>query len=272
MKTWLDIEDRFRALTEPLRFMRLDIQWGGSTGESWSIAGVGQSHEVVQFQALSAIAGDALIAAFKDISGKPDWLKDPQPNRRWFRALKDWGGAFRYRTYFHELDDAGNITNTAHLGGIENICEVSANVCLFLHSAVPIPSENQLEPQSVTSIHFSDSQVGLVNTGELRDVQSVNVEVNQTIQSAVNPLAAGIDEVIGCVDSAEGLKEKVTVIQQLQELRTQITLDDKERVNSGALTAIVTAVDSSLGAAHDCAQVWRRWRPLLMHELSIDSG
>jgi hypothetical protein len=98
METWLDIEQRFRTLAEPLRFLRLDVQWGGSTGEGWHLAGMGRTSVVAEFEALSAIAGDALVKAFAGSPQKPDWLSDPESDRRWFRALKEQSRAIEKLT------------------------------------------------------------------------------------------------------------------------------------------------------------------------------
>jgi hypothetical protein len=44
MKSWLELEERFREIKEPLIYLRLDIQ-SGPAGEHWCITGMPHSHE-----------------------------------------------------------------------------------------------------------------------------------------------------------------------------------------------------------------------------------
>ncbi len=248
--------------------MRLDVQWGGSTGEGWRIAGVGQTHVVAQFHALSAIAGDALVRAFIGVPQKPDWLSDSESARRWFRALKELGGAFQYRQMFHELDENGNKASTVHTGGIDNIVEVAANLCLTLHRSLPLCSEsNNVEGQTrVTNINFNNSQVGFLNSGQIQNVESIAVNVSQLQDSGSNNIAEAIKQLTQAVTASQELQDtdKTIVLEQLEELSKQAVLAPEQRAKSGVLKAIAMGIPTTLAAAGSCAEAWSRWGPVIL--------
>ncbi|MFD2270511.1 hypothetical protein ACFS07_03585 [Undibacterium arcticum] len=59
MKSWLDLEMRFRSLAPNLRHCRLDVQWGAA-GEYWRIAGTGSTPTTQEYELLSVVAGKFL--------------------------------------------------------------------------------------------------------------------------------------------------------------------------------------------------------------------
>jgi len=60
MKTWLDLEVRFREISPALKRVRIDSQTGAA-GEYWNIFKFDTSNEVIsQFECLSYLAGQKL--------------------------------------------------------------------------------------------------------------------------------------------------------------------------------------------------------------------
>jgi hypothetical protein len=241
MKTWLDIEQRFRTLAEPLRFLRLDVQWGGSTGEGWHLAGMGRTSVVAEFEALSAIAGDALVKAFTGSPQKPDWLSDPESDRCWFRALKEQSGAFEFGHVVWEADEDGKKTGTIYGGSINNVVEVSANLCLTMHRKFPLrPEPDNHEVQSnVTNIFLSNSQVGLLNSGQIQHVKSITANIRHLQGSGSSNIAEAIEKLTQAVTESRKLQdqEKTIVLEQLEELSKQAVLAPDQRLKPGVLKA-----------------------------------
>jgi hypothetical protein len=268
MKTWLDFEHRFRTLAEPLRFLRLDVYWGGSTGEGWHLAAIDRTAAIVEFEALSAIAGDALVKAFTDSAQNPDWLSDPKSDRRWYRALKELSGAFAFGHIVGEADEDGKKTGTIYSGSINNIVEVSANFCLTMHRKFPIRPESDHHgvQSSVTNIFLNNSQVGLLHSGQIQHVQSITANIRHLQGSGSSNIAEAIEKLTQAVTGSQKLQdqEKTVVLEQLEELSKQAVLPADQRVKPGALKAVVNGVATTLGAAGGLAEVWSTWGPVVM--------
>ena len=138
MKSWLELEERFREIKEPLKYLRLDIQWG-SAGEHWSITGMPHSHESSQFELLAGVCGRLLEECF-DHKSPPGKLLLSEPNTkiRWYKALKELSRSTETTLPVYELDEAGNRTGTIYCGSIGRVVDVSANLCLLMHAEHPI--------------------------------------------------------------------------------------------------------------------------------------
>ena len=273
METWLDIEHRFRTLAEPLRFMRLDVQWGGSTGEGWHLAGIGRTYPVAEFEALSAIAGDALVKAFTDSTQKPDWLSDPESDRRWFRALKERSGAFEFHRIVWEADEDGKKTGTVYTGSISNIVEVSANFCLTIHRKFPLrpESDNHGVQSNVTNIFLNNSQVGILSSGQIQHVKSITANISHLQESGSNNIAEAIEKLTQAVTESRKLQDqdKTIVLEQLEELSKQAVLAPDQRAKTGVLKAVANGIATTLGAAGGLAEVWSTWGPVVMRFFNL---
>ena len=141
MNSWLDLEERFRRLSEPLSYLRLDVQWG-SSGEFWNVTGMSRNTVVRQFEALSGIAGRFLDRALKyEQEPGRTLLQEKDMERRWYRALKDLSGEFKSELPATESDGKGTILGHIYYGSVPHIAEVSANLCLELHSKFPVRDE-----------------------------------------------------------------------------------------------------------------------------------
>jgi hypothetical protein len=63
MKSWLELEQRFKTLAASLQHFRLDAQWGAA-GEYWRLAGGGTTPASHEYEILSAMAGRLLERVF----------------------------------------------------------------------------------------------------------------------------------------------------------------------------------------------------------------
>ena len=141
MKSWLDLEERFRRLSDALSYLRLDAQWG-SSGEFWNVTGMSRNTDVRQFEALSGIAGRFLELAL-DSKKEPGQtlLQEKNTERRWYRALKELSGEFKPELTATDTDEKSGVVGHIFLGSAYRIAEVSANLCLILHSKFPVRDE-----------------------------------------------------------------------------------------------------------------------------------
>jgi hypothetical protein len=139
---WTDLEAQFRALVEPLRWVRLDYQWGAA-GIYYRIAG-SNGDATRRFEVLAEIAGRQLV----DLPGgtiPPEILAIPSPTDRWYELLKARSGAFEHGLFGWQSDDAGNHMGDIMTGHIQSFAEASAVMALRL-SVVPIATQTLAEP------------------------------------------------------------------------------------------------------------------------------
>lgn len=141
MQSWLDLEARFRALGEPLRHHRLDIQWG-CEGEFFSVTG-GQSNAATrEFELLSGVAGRFLERSLnRDSEPGTTLLKISNPQHRWYIALKNLSGAFSADFPGEVRDAEGNFRGHIFVGSLHGIAEAAAIVCLSLQVEHPLRDE-----------------------------------------------------------------------------------------------------------------------------------
>lgn len=77
MHSWADIENRFRALEEPLRGLRLDFQWGDA-GKHWNLTGVQREEGYRECLLLSGVAGKLLEHSLMAERDPGRWLLQEQ--------------------------------------------------------------------------------------------------------------------------------------------------------------------------------------------------
>ena len=144
MRDWLEIEERFRRLSEPLQHIRIDFQWGAA-GEHWRIAGESGSPLIKEFEAIAAIAGRHLESvlpqqgeAFEKISG------ESSKNLKWYRAVKELTDDFEFNHYGTQIDGEGNAMGNIYSGTVPHPVLSSANLCLYLHANYPIKDNRSI--------------------------------------------------------------------------------------------------------------------------------
>jgi len=134
MKSWLDLEERFRNLALSLRYVRIDEQTGAA-GEHWRIAGSAANESIRQFELLCNLAGQQ-ITELKVCS--EEILNHPDPKIRWYRLLKEVSPSYKTGISGYQTNDEGENLGWIHTGSISDIGEASANMCLQLHQTHPI--------------------------------------------------------------------------------------------------------------------------------------
>lgn len=127
--TWRELEERFRGLEGPLKFARLDGQWG-SSGEHWRIAGAQDSTIVEQFELYAAIAGRSLGTILPKTKESEALLSEDNDLIRWYKALRQLSRGFKSELPAHELDEQGHRVGTIYMGSSHTPAEDSALLCL----------------------------------------------------------------------------------------------------------------------------------------------
>lgn len=161
MNSWLEFEVRFRELIKPLSFLRLSIQTG-SSGEYWSLTGMGRSQELIQFELLIEACCRYLEQC---LDGKTPLgqfiLSESDPKIRWYKTLKELSGQFKLQFPAYEKDDGGNHIGTILMGDITQVVEASANLCLKLHVEYPIQNKRNIF-KSIYNDYGKEILIGII--------------------------------------------------------------------------------------------------------------
>lgn len=262
MKSWLEFEKRFRQIAAQLQDFRIDFQWGAA-GEHWRLRGMLSSSLARQFEALAELAGKAL----QECSIKyPELLslisKEKEPKHAWYRALKELSKEFKTNLLASQQDEQGNFAGHIFSGNVMNIGEASANLCLLLEAQYPLQVKQSV---SKNGIIISNSNIGILNTGEIEDIQSISVNITSLSESGAHEVAEAIKQITEAVSKSSDLAatNKSMVLEQLEELSEQALLPAENRSKPGILKAIISTLATTLGAAGGLAEVWSTWGPAI---------
>ncbi len=263
MKSWLDLEERFRRIADRLQYLRIDFQWGAA-GEFWRLCGMPFSPLYSQFEALAELAAVALEERAKDFPELSSIINaETERKNRWYRALKDLSGEFKFDHFGWQTDKKDNFAGHIYLGRISNIGDASANLCLLLHSRYPIPMERNVT--TINNINVSNSTIGVLNTGEIQSIQSISINIQKLNESGAKEFSDAIKMVTEAVSECSGLEdnERSETLEQLEELSYQALLQPDMRVKQGVLKGIFTTMSATLSAAGGVAAVWSTWGPVI---------
>lgn len=260
MQTWLDIEQRLRSLVPTTKYLRIDFQWGAA-GEHWYIGGIGEHPTISHFEALARIAGTLLGNALSVSTENSVVLSEPNPSRRWYRALKEWSGSCEFLHFVQQMNDNGENAGSIYTGRINNVVEVSANFCLQLHSHYPIPNTSSHSSNMTVTNYVVNSQVGFLNSGEIHHIKSITANAESLQKQGQQNVAEAIVKILSAIaDSDELTKElKATTLDQVEEISRQAALKPNERAKPGVLRALFAGIDSTLTTVSSVSDIWSTW-------------
>ena len=261
MKTWLEFEDRFCRIAGPLQYLRIDFQWGAA-GEYWHLCGMPVSALDRQFDVLAELAGLALLETAKSNRELlPLVEKEKEAKHIWYRALKELAQEFKFGSCGTAHEEDGTYAGTICTGSISNIGEASANLCLWLHGRYPLP----VKEKQVTEINISNSTIGILNTGQMKNIETININIGKLNETGSDAVAEALKNITAAVaESAElPADAKSDALEQLENLSEQATLAEAERSKPGVLKAVFTTLSGALAAGGSIAGIWATWGPTI---------
>ncbi|HEX8609287.1 MAG TPA: hypothetical protein VF679_11660 [Pedobacter sp.] len=115
------------------------------------------------------------------------------------------------------------------------------------------------------TINLQNSTIGILNAGEIENVQSISVNVSSLVNSGHDEVAKALKELTEAVASSSEISpdERAYVLENLEELSKQAALLPGERAKSGVLKSVLSGVASTLGAAGGLAEVWSTWGSMI---------
>lgn len=121
--------------------------------------------------------------------------------------------------------------------------------------------ESVLKVHRGAQVSVTGGTVGILNVGEIKDVESISSNAYDLSTSG----AAQVAEAIACISEAvlhnSELDDatRADLLHQMKELSRQALLPAQERAPSGVLRAITSAASTSLQTVAALAQVWSTW-------------
>lgn len=261
MKSWLEFEDRFRRIAFPLQYLRIDFQWGVD-GEYWRLCGMPASGLDRQFEGLAELAGLALLqTAVTHTDLLPLVTKERDAKHVWYRALKELTQDFKYGIYGVQHNEDGSYVGTICTGSISNIGDVSANLCLSLHARYPLLEQGN----KMTEINISNSTIGILNTGQIKNIETININIGKLNETGADEVAQALKNVTAAVAESSELSDeaKSDALEQLENLSEQAILPAPERTKPGVLKAVFTTLNVALAAGGSLAGIWATWGPAI---------
>jgi hypothetical protein len=114
-------------------------------------------------------------------------------------------------------------------------------------------------------ISVSKSNVGVLNTGEIKEIRSVSLNVSALAQIEHTEMATALRQLVGAVSKSEELtkQQRSEILEQLEEIARQANTPPERRVTSGVLKSALSGIATTLGAAGGLAEVWSTWGPAI---------
>jgi hypothetical protein len=124
----------------------------------------------------------------------------------------------------------------------------------------PRHQQSHLIPANV-QIHISDSTIGILNPGEITNVQSLTVNVSSLAESGNAEVANALKHLTEAVAASQELttEQRAEALDWLEELSKQANLSKEKRLKPASLRAVAMALASACSAAGGLSTVWNTW-------------
>lgn len=163
------------------------------------------------------------------------------------------------------------LSAAANRGEVETLRDGSVRIHQRLrgqfsgYSPVHEPTKVQFAGKGGVNIIISQSNIGLLNTGELEDVKSISVNITSLQNSGYAEVAEALKNLTEAVVNSQELssEKQSEVLDQLTELSRWATLTAEQRAKPGVLKAVLGGLATTLGAAGGLAEVWSTWGPAI---------
>lgn len=104
--------------------------------------------------------------------------------------------------------------------------------------------------------------IGMLNVGGvIKDVDKIEVTVNQLQQSGANDMATSICKIKDAILQSQELDDKIKeeVLEQLTEISEQANLPEENRSKKSVLRVIFNGIDKTLSTVANLAKIWETW-------------
>lgn len=143
---WKELGEKFEKLSESLKGLRLDYQWG-SVPSYYGLACWSDNISITKFKELSLIAGEKLLKDYRDIPHFKEIFTTSDPIYIWYNTLRLLSGYFNTNLVGDQTKNGVSIGAIYH-GSIDNVVSVAAMMCMRLTNFNPPISKKKKEIKS----------------------------------------------------------------------------------------------------------------------------
>ena len=106
---------------------------------------------------------------------------------------------------------------------------------------------------------ISNSQVGVLNTGEMR-AKSITASISTSVDSSQHQITEALKSLTGSVKASQDIssQQRIEILEQLNLLSEQAVLAPSER-EAGLIKPILSTLATTLSAGGGLAEIWSKW-------------
>lgn len=116
-----------------------------------------------------------------------------------------------------------------------------------------------------TNVSISGGTVGILNTGEIKDIESISVNVSSLQESGHTNIAEALEFLTEAVITNDEIAfdQRAELLELLDELSRQATLSPTERANPGIIKAVLLSLTTGITAVDKLTEAWSTWGHLI---------
>ncbi len=109
-------------------------------------------------------------------------------------------------------------------------------------------------------VEISNSTVGMLNAGEIKQVESIAVNVSTLVDFNQHQIAEAFKNLIEAITASQDIssQQQLEILEQLELLSAQATLAPPGR-KAGLIKPTLSALAATLSAGGGLAEIWSKW-------------
>ncbi len=114
-------------------------------------------------------------------------------------------------------------------------------------------------------ISLHDSSIGVLNAGEIRNIESISVSVTALSSKGYSEVADALKALTESVTRSAEMspRERTELLDNLEELSRQAALAEKKRAKPAVIKSILLGISTTLAGVGGLAEVWSTWGPTI---------
>lgn len=116
-----------------------------------------------------------------------------------------------------------------------------------------------------SNFNISDSNIGILNTGQINDIESINLSINNIAKSGNEEFSEALSKVLQAVIDEKHFSEndRSDLLTQLNHIGNEAKKPENKRTPHAIMKPIINGIGTSLSAAGGAASVWAVWGPVI---------
>jgi hypothetical protein len=114
-------------------------------------------------------------------------------------------------------------------------------------------------------IHLHNSSIGVLNTGQIEDVESIRVSVSTLSSKGDDDVANALKCVTEAVVQSSELtpEQRTELLDNLDELARQAAMQTTTRSKPAVIKSVFVGISTALASAGSMAEIWSTWGPAI---------